>query len=158
MALLPRSNTAWSDEPWSGNPLSDELRWYVFDDRGMYRPGEEVHVKGFVRRIGGAQTGDVGLVGSDLSSVNYTVNDPQGNAIANSSAKVDALFERGSRENDVKKRAEIYAEIQRTMVDEVAAGWLLEMNFPTVYRTRIDNLINSALGLNDSLGRASLRS
>ncbi|MDD2924067.1 ABC transporter substrate-binding protein [Rhodoferax sp.] len=74
------------------------------------------------------------------------------------SVKVDALFERGSREIDPKKRAEIYTEVQRTMVDDVAAAWLLELNFPTVYRTRIDNLVNSALGLNDSLARASLRS
>lgn len=74
------------------------------------------------------------------------------------SAKADALFERGSRESDPKKRAETYAEVQRTLVDDVAAAWLLELNFPTVYRTRVDNLVNSALGLNDSLARASLRS
>lgn len=73
------------------------------------------------------------------------------------SAKADALFERGSRESDAKKRAEIYAELQRAMVDDVAAAWLLELNFPTVYRTRIDNLVNSGLGLNDSLARASIR-
>ena len=90
-ALLPRSNTAWSDEPWSGSNPVDELRWYVFDDRGMYRPGEDVHIKGIVRRIGSSQTGDVGLAGSDLSAVSYTVSDPQGNAITNGSAAVDAL-------------------------------------------------------------------
>jgi peptide/nickel transport system substrate-binding protein len=67
------------------------------------------------------------------------------------------MFVRGARESDPNKRAESYAEAQRTMVDDVAAAWLLDMNFPTVYRTRIDNLINSALGLNDSLGRATLR-
>ena len=90
-AILPHSNTAWSDEPWAGNQPGDELRWYVFDDRGMYRPGEDVHIKGIVRRIGGTQSGDVGLLGSDLSAVNYTVNDPQGNAIGSGSAPVDAL-------------------------------------------------------------------
>lgn len=71
--------------------------------------------------------------------------------------KADALFERGSREHDPRKRAEIYAELQRAMVDDVAAVWLLEMNFPTVYRNRVGNLINSGLGLNDSLARASIR-
>lgn len=82
---------------------------------------------------------------------------PYNNVGGYQSAKVDALFERGSRQSDAKKRAEIYAELQRTMVDDVAAVWLLEMSLPTVYRTRIDNLINSALGLNDSLARANLR-
>lgn len=73
------------------------------------------------------------------------------------SAKVDAMFVRGGREVEPSKRAESYAEVQRTMVDDVAAAWLLELNFPTVYRSRIDNVINSALGLNDSLARATVR-
>ena len=47
------------------------LRWYVFDDRQMYKPGEEVHLKGWMRRIGGKQDGDVGLVGSAVSAVSY---------------------------------------------------------------------------------------
>jgi peptide/nickel transport system substrate-binding protein len=71
--------------------------------------------------------------------------------------KIDALFERGSRENDPKKRSEIYAEVQRTLVEEAAAAWLLELNFPTVYRSRIDNLVNTGMGLNDSLARASIK-
>ena len=44
-------------------PPNDTLSWYVFDDRQMYRPSEEIHVKGWLRRIGGRQDGDVGLVG-----------------------------------------------------------------------------------------------
>ena len=44
--------TAWGGDTWTRNPARDELRWYVFDDRQMYRPGEEVHVKGWLRRIG----------------------------------------------------------------------------------------------------------
>ena len=27
--------------------------WFVFDDRGIYRPGEEVHLKGWLRQQGG---------------------------------------------------------------------------------------------------------
>jgi alpha-2-macroglobulin len=50
-------------DAWSQRQVPDELRWYVFDDRQMYRPGEEVHIKGWLRRIGGKQDGDVGLVG-----------------------------------------------------------------------------------------------
>ena len=38
-ALLPRSTYAWSDDSWYSYPPNDELRWYVFDDRQMYRPG-----------------------------------------------------------------------------------------------------------------------
>ena len=39
--------------------VQDEVRWYVFDDRAMYRPGEEVHVKGWVRRIENDKGGDI---------------------------------------------------------------------------------------------------
>lgn len=70
-------------------------------------------------------------------------------------AKVDAMFHRGATIADPGRRAGAYAEAQRTLVDDVAAVWLLELNFPTVYRTRIGNLVNSGIGLNDSLARAS---
>ena len=91
VALLPHSNTAWSDDAWTAGQPDDELRWYVFDDRGMYRPGEDVHMKGLVRRIGGGPDGDVSLVSSDLSTVSYTVIDPQGNTIGSGGAPIDAL-------------------------------------------------------------------
>ena len=90
-ALLPRSPQAWDDGAWQANPPSDELRWYVFDDRKMYKPGEEVHIKGWMRRIGGRQDGDVGLVGEGVTSVNYQLTDPQGNAIGNGQAEVNAI-------------------------------------------------------------------
>ena len=44
----------------SGRERADSLRFYTFDDRQMYRPGEEVRVKGWVRHVGGGPEGDVG--------------------------------------------------------------------------------------------------
>ncbi len=49
-AILPANLYYWGDEGWKQQPLTDVLQWYVFDDRKMYRPGEEVHVKGWIRR------------------------------------------------------------------------------------------------------------
>ena len=63
----------------------------MFDDRQMYRPGEEIHVKGWMRRIGGKQDGDVGLVGDTVTSVSYQFTDPQGNALGSGQATVNAL-------------------------------------------------------------------
>ena len=71
--------------------MQDELRWYVFDDRAMYRPGEEVHVKGWLRRVGGRQDGDVGLPGDALQTVSYQVIGPQGNELLSGQAQVNAL-------------------------------------------------------------------
>ena len=90
-AFLPRSTQSWYDDSWTASPPSDFLRWYVFNDRQMYRPGEEVHIKGWLRLIGGRQNGDIGLVGGKLPSINYQITDPQGNTLGNGRADVNAL-------------------------------------------------------------------
>jgi len=37
--------TSWVRTPWEAQKY-----WYTFDDRGLYRPGEPAHIKGFLRR------------------------------------------------------------------------------------------------------------
>jgi hypothetical protein len=47
----------------------------------------------------------------------------------------------------------IYLEVQKILLDEVPVAWLHEINFPTLYRTKVTNLvISSGIGLNDSSG------
>ncbi len=91
IVILPRSESYWGEDAWSPQNIQDTLRWYVFDDRAMYRPGEEIHVKGWMRRIGGTQTGDVGLIGNTVSQVNYSFIDPQGNELATGTTDVSSL-------------------------------------------------------------------
>ncbi len=90
-ALLPRSSYFWSQETWNRQPVTDSLRWYVFDDRQMYRPGEDVHIKGWLRRVGGGQTGDVGLLESGLNALNYRVVESQGNEIGSGQVQINTL-------------------------------------------------------------------
>jgi uncharacterized protein YfaS (alpha-2-macroglobulin family) len=90
LAILPRSTYYYGDDPWVSIPPNDILRWYVFDDRKMYKPGEEVHIKGWLRKIGGRQNGDVGLA-DFVTSVNYQLTDPMGNALLNGQADVNSL-------------------------------------------------------------------
>ncbi|MCB0047027.1 MAG: Ig-like domain-containing protein [Caldilineaceae bacterium] len=80
-AILPVNPYYWDDEGWRAWPQQDELRWYVFDDRQMYRPGEEVHVKGWLRRIEAGPTGDVALANLAGSTVTYEIYDPRGNEL-----------------------------------------------------------------------------
>ncbi len=82
VAMLPNNTYYWDESGWSKRSIYDELRWFVYDDRAMYRPGEEVHIKGFIRQIGGGQMGDVGLT-DGLTGVNWTLTGPQGNQLAN---------------------------------------------------------------------------
>ena len=90
-AILPQNTYWWGDGGWQRRLQSDSLRWAVFDDRGMYRPGEEVHVKGWIRRVGGGVDGDVAALNSAVGQVSYRLQDPQGNEVRNGLAKVDAL-------------------------------------------------------------------
>src|SRR5262245_27237494 len=66
VALLPEDLHWWDDGNYSGwrKQAPDNLlhlHWHVFDDRGMYRPGEEVRVKGWMRAVGNNTKGDVAM-------------------------------------------------------------------------------------------------
>ncbi len=89
-SILPASTYYWYSEGWSRRGLDDQLRWYVFDDRQMYRPGEEVHLKGWLRLLGGGPQGDVGLPGPRLTAINYRIFDPQGNDLGSGRAEANA--------------------------------------------------------------------
>ncbi len=90
IALLPSSESYWSDTGWQPGPANDMLRWYVFDDRAMYKPGEEVHVKGWIRKVGGKQNGDVTLISTDPDGLSFSVYDSQGNEIDTNTTAINA--------------------------------------------------------------------
>ncbi|HXF63762.1 MAG TPA: MG2 domain-containing protein, partial [Caldilineaceae bacterium] len=89
-AILPRSTYSYYGGGWQRYAVQDEARWYVFDDRQMYRPGEEVHVKGWVRRIGAGKGGDISLL-EGVTAVRYQVYDPQGNLLIDEMTDVNNL-------------------------------------------------------------------
>jgi uncharacterized protein YfaS (alpha-2-macroglobulin family) len=90
LAFLPRSTWIYGEEVWRPQPMRDSLAWFVFDDRQMYRPGEQVHLKGWLRRIGAGQSGDVGLMDSPLPPLTYQVLDATGNLIASGETSLNA--------------------------------------------------------------------
>ena len=69
----------------------DAIRWLVIDDRHTYKPGEEIHVKGWLRRVGGARGGDVGAVPNiDGRTIAWTIHDARSVEIAKGTSVVDA--------------------------------------------------------------------
>ncbi len=80
VAILPENPNNWwmATGSWRRQPQHDALRWYVFDDRSLYRPGEEVHVKGWIRRM---STNDVGPLNGAIKTVNYVIQDDRNNEI-----------------------------------------------------------------------------
>ncbi len=70
----------------NGEP--DTLRWYAFDDRQIYRPGETMRVKGWVRQIDGAT---LALGPSGLAEASYVVMDSYGVEFVKGTATLGTL-------------------------------------------------------------------
>ncbi len=91
VAFLPSTPARWGGSQLFQDPgRGDELRWHVLDDRAMYRPGETVHVKGWLRRLENEPAGDVRLA-AEARRVRYRVVDARQNEIAEGETETTAL-------------------------------------------------------------------
>ncbi|HUR99230.1 MAG TPA: MG2 domain-containing protein, partial [Pyrinomonadaceae bacterium] len=93
VAFLPEnSDSIWQDTgSWFKKSDGDSLRWFVFDDRNMYRPKEEVAVKGYLRRVTGGKLGDVEGLGDAASGLKWSVKDARDNEIASGTGSLNAF-------------------------------------------------------------------
>ena len=92
VAILPSETGWWSEGAgWRKAARTDSLRFCVFDDRKMYRPGEEVRVKGWLRRLGAGPRGDVEALPASVSGLAWTLRDSQGNEVAKGQARVSGF-------------------------------------------------------------------
>ena len=76
---------------WTKEPHYPQLAWSVTDDRKMYRPGETVTIKGWLRAIDLGKHGDVGGIAGKVTTVTYKVFDQEAVQIAIGSTKVAGL-------------------------------------------------------------------
>ncbi|MFZ1752101.1 MAG: alpha-2-macroglobulin family protein, partial [Caldilineaceae bacterium] len=92
-AFIPQNSYYYSErDGWQASPASTEARYYVFDDRQMYRPEETVSIKGWIRAITPGVTGDVELLSqSAATSIDWVVTDPVGNEIGKGNAPLTEL-------------------------------------------------------------------
>ncbi|MDQ3321734.1 MAG: MG2 domain-containing protein, partial [Acidobacteriota bacterium] len=92
-AFLPENTEYYYRESgsWFKKPDADGLRWFVFDDRKMYRPKEEVSIKGYVRRITGGKFGDVAPLVDAAGGLTYSVKDSRDNEIGKGTANLNAF-------------------------------------------------------------------
>lgn len=63
----------------------DSYGWYVFDSRGLYKPTEEVHIKGHIRKLERKKNGGHQPVFAQ-GHVNYVVHDARGNKLTEGDA------------------------------------------------------------------------
>jgi alpha-2-macroglobulin len=80
----------WTENgSWFRQPRGKQLAWYVVDDRQIYKPGEEVSLKGWLRTIDQGKNGDVGGLAGAVTTIAYRVTDATGNQIATGTAPVN---------------------------------------------------------------------
>ena len=93
-AFLPENSEYYyyADNPggWYKKTESESLRWFVFDDRQMYRPKEEVSIKGYVRKVTAGKLADLAELGDAASGLTYSVRDSQNNEIAKGAVNLNA--------------------------------------------------------------------
>lgn len=89
-AFLPEQ--VWSNySTWYKQGDYNSLHWFVFDDRAMYRPDEEVHIKGWMRVRENKEGGDILLPELDGKKITYKVIGPLNNEMASGEAEVRGL-------------------------------------------------------------------
>ena len=123
VGFLPQNTGWWNRGPgWQYSEAQDELRWYVVDDRGLYKPGETASIKGFVRTLERARGGDVSGEGVP-TRVNWTLRGPRWNELGSGSADVNAA---GGFDFTVDLPPDMNlgdARVQINAVDGATRGW-----------------------------------
>lgn len=91
VAILPQHAAWWNDwAGWRKLAPADELRWFVFDDRGLYKPGETARIKGWVRRFQPGRGGDVRGLAGHPSMLRWTAYDPRYSEFAKGEVELSA--------------------------------------------------------------------
>ena len=131
VAFVAEDAYGWNEGgSWSRQPRSKALAWYVIDDRKMYKPGEEVSLKGWLRTIDQGKNGDVGGLGGAVSGVSYKVMDASGTQIAAGAAPVNPIGGFDARFTLPKTpnlgAASIYFETQGSLHGSYGHGFQIE--------------------------------
>jgi alpha-2-macroglobulin len=85
-AFLPTDE--W--EGWRAQTETPEARWYVFDDRGIYRPGETAHITGWARRFAWTDGARLELY-EDGTTVSWRAFDAQGAELGSGTGELSPL-------------------------------------------------------------------
>jgi uncharacterized protein YfaS (alpha-2-macroglobulin family) len=94
VAILPQSvaGTWWGgSSSWVRADRVAGLRWYLFDDRGLYKPGEQAKIKGWLRRYEPGKGGDVRGLDGRPTKLTWKLSDSVGNELAHGDATVSRL-------------------------------------------------------------------
>src|SRR4029079_14749460 len=86
VALLP----ADAESEWNAVTVADSVNGFAFDDRGIYRPDEAVHVKGWFRRVRTAQHSTVAPLAPGRTA-HWSAHDAFGNELGQGNVALGAV-------------------------------------------------------------------
>ena len=87
-AFLPARHWRYDESAWRKVGRSGSARWFVWDDRQLYKPGEQVHIKGWVRHQPGAKLAALTL--PPVQPVSWQLRDSRNNEISKGETKLNA--------------------------------------------------------------------
>ena len=92
-AILRQNNNYYSsNRNWTRTENAEQLRWFVFDDRKMYRPGETVSIKGYLRKFTGGRLSDIEDLGDAAAGgLNYSLKDSLGVEVLSGKADLNVF-------------------------------------------------------------------
>lgn len=103
------------------------------------------------------QFGDPALgVARFFVSSNIRQGVPYSNCTGYTNPEVDAAFAAGATGVTDEERQAAYSKAQQILTDEVPMAWLVEVDFPTIYNTRFENVVTTAVGVNDTFRNTRL--
>ena len=73
-----------------------------------------------------------------------------------SNPKVDEAFDKGALAPTREERQRWYTIAQQQTTQDVAVGWMHELEFPTFYNKKFRNVVTTALGVNESFDEVYL--
>ena len=76
------------------------------------------------------------------------------NCTGYSNPRVDELFEQGASATSDEDRQKAYSEVQKILTEDVPMAWLVEVDFPTLLDNRYEDVVVSAIGVNETYRRA----
>jgi peptide/nickel transport system substrate-binding protein len=134
-------------------------------DAGVNVVIETTDVPGWTQRTGNFefdltfnflyQFGDpaAGVARSYVSS-NIVKGNPFGNVGGYANPEADRLFAEAGKASADGERQTLYTQVQKLLADDLPVLWLNEMDFPTIYRCNVKNLVNTGIGVNDGFREA----
>ncbi len=104
----------------------------------------------FLYQFGDPATG----VARSYVTTNIVKGNPFGNVGGYSNPEVDKLYAEAANAAPDSRRQELYTKVQQILAEELPVLWLLEMDFPTIHRCNIKDLVTTGIGVNDGFRNA----